>query len=259
MIEMEPWQWILGWLGALLIGLGKGGIPGMGNLTIALYAIAFPARESIGIMLIVLFCTDLVAITIYRGHVHWPSLLKLLPWSLVGILIGYFSLGNIDNDGVRRLIGIILLGMSGLHFFRRWQMARFLKENRQDSMPNSVCYVALLGLAGGFATMTANGAGPVAALYLLAIGLPKMAFIGTSAWFFILMNICKVPLQIDLGIITNETVRLSLVFAPVAAVGAVFGRFAISYINQKFFEIAIWFIIVLVGFELFFNFSAAFK
>ena len=133
MIEMEPWQWIIGWLAALFIGLSKGGIPGLGNLSIALYAIAFPPRESVGIMLLVLLSADAVTITVYRRYVHWSSLGKLLPWSLVGVAVGYFALGKIDNDGVRRLIGIILLGMTGLHFFRRWQLAWVRMENGQQN------------------------------------------------------------------------------------------------------------------------------
>jgi len=259
MIEMEPWQWIIGWLGALFIGLGKGGLPGLGNLSIALYALAFPPRESVGIMLIVLLSADAVTITIYRRHVHWSSLGKLLPWSLVGIAVGYFALGKIDNDGVRRLIGIILLGMTGLHFFRRWQLARVRMENGQDRLPHSLWFVAPMGMIGGFATMTANGAGPVAALYLLAVGLPKMAFIGTSAWYFVILNLIKVPLQADLEIITTDSVQLSLTFAPVAAIGVIFARVFIKFIKQKIFETLVWFFIVVAGVELLFNLSAAFK
>ena len=259
MIEMEPWQWIIGWLGALMVGVGKGGIPGMGNLTIALYALAFPPRESVGILLVVLLSADSVAITVYRRHVHWLSLGKLMPWSLAGIAVGYFALDKIDNDGVRRLIGIILLGMTAVHFFRRWQLARVGLENGQDRLPHSLWFVAPMGLIGGFATMTANGAGPVAALYLLAVGLPKMAFIGTSAWFFVILNLVKIPLQADLEVITGETLQLSLAFAPVAAIGVIFSRLAIKYINQKFFENLVWFFIVVAGVALLFNLSAAFK
>lgn len=256
---METWQWIIGWLGALLVGLGKGGLPGLGNLTIALYALAFPARESVGILLPVLICADLVAVTMYRRHVHWPSLVKVIPWALAGILAGYFALGKIDNDGVRRLIGVILLSMTGLHFYRMHRLTRTRLENGEDRIPHGIWFVSSMGIIGGFATMTANGAGPVGALYLLAMGLPKMAFIGSSAWFFLIMNLVKVPLQMDLEIITKDSIQLSLAFAPVAAMGAVFARIFVKYINQKLFSTLIWFFIVVVGVELLFNVSAMFR
>ncbi len=256
MMVIEPWQLVIGWLGALLVGLAKGGIPGLGNLSIALYALAFPSRESVGILLIVLLSADMVSITVYRRYVDWSSLFKLLPWALVGIGIGYFALGKIDDEGVRRLIGIILLSMTGVHFFRRWQLTKIRTENGEDRLPHSLWFVVPMGVIGGFATMAANGAGPVAALYLLAIGLPKMAFIGTSAWFFVILNLVKVPLQADLRIITAETVQMSLVFAPVAAIGVIFARVFIKFINQKFFEALIWFFIVVAGVELLFNLSA---
>ncbi len=256
---MENWQWALGWLGALFIGLGKGGLPGLGNLTIALYALAFPSRASVGILLLVLICADFVAITIYRRHVHWPSLGKLIPWAVVGMLIGYFALGQIDNDGVRRLIGFILLGMTGVHFYRRHQLAKVRMENSEDTLPHALWFVASMGIIGGFATMTANGAGPVAALYLLAVGLPKMAFIGTTAWFFVAMNLFKVPFHVDLGIITRDSLLLSLSFAPVAAIGVVMARMVVRFINQRIFEALVWFFIVVAGSELLFNISMVFR
>ena len=256
---MENWQWIIGLVGAFLIGLGKGGLPGLGNLTIALYALAFPPRASVGILLPVLICADFVAITIYRRHVHWPSLGKLIPWAVVGMLIGYLVLARIDNDGVRRLIGFILLGMTAAHFFRRYQLAKARMENSEDRLPHTLWFVALMGVIGGFATMTANGAGPVASLYLLAVGLPKMAFIGTTAWFFVSLNLFKVPFQIDLGMITADSIYLSLVFAPVAAIGVVIARLLVRFINQRLFEALVWFFIVVAGTELLFNVSMIFR
>ena len=95
--------------------------------------------------------------------------------------------------------------------------------------------------------MLANAAGPVAQLYLLAMGLPKFAFIGTSAWLFLIVNVIKIPFMIDLGIITFETISVSWwLFFP-AVLGAVMAPYLVSLINQVLFERLVWSFIVLAG------------
>ena len=92
------------------------------------------------------------------------------------------------------MIGAILLSMSAIHLFRKW---RRRANDEADRLPHHPAFIIGTGIIGGFATMIANAAGPVAALYFLASGLPKYAFIGTSAWFFFLANIFKIPFMME--------------------------------------------------------------
>ena len=95
--------------------------------------------------------------------------------------------------------------------------------------------------------MLANAAGPIAQLYLLVMGLPKYAFIGTSAWLFLIVNIFKIPLMIDLKIITLDSMGVSAwMFIP-AMIGAASAPLFVKFLNQKLFESLIWFFIVLAG------------
>src|SRR5262245_59559118 len=110
-MQLELWQWVLGALAAFLIGLSKTGIPGLGILSVALFALIFPAREAVGLALVILICGDLVAITTYRRDASWPHLLRLFPWAMAGVVIGYFALGRIDDLQMRRLIGFILASL----------------------------------------------------------------------------------------------------------------------------------------------------
>jgi uncharacterized membrane protein YfcA len=120
---MEAWQWVVGLLGAFLIGIDKGGLPGLGNLTVALYASAFDARESVGLLLPVLIAGDVVAVILYRRHADWAYVRRLVPWMMAGVLVGALALGRIDSSAARVLIGAILLSMTALHFIRQWRGA----------------------------------------------------------------------------------------------------------------------------------------
>jgi len=189
-------QWVAICAAGFGIGLGKGGLPGLGNLAIAICALVFPARISVGLLLPVLMAADVVAVWVYRRDADWKIIRKLLPWTLLGVALGALVFGMISDRMVEILIGLILLSMTGLHFLRD------LLQKGKTAVPSPKGDAALrvgTGLVGGFATMIANAAGPVAALYLIFQRLPKIAFIGTLAWFFLIVNWSKLPLMIGMA------------------------------------------------------------
>jgi uncharacterized membrane protein YfcA len=84
--------------------------------------------------------------------------------------------------------------------------------------------------------MMANAAGPIMIIYLLAMRLPKIEFVGTSAWFFFVINWLKVPFSANLNLMTAATVKLNLMMLPFIAIGAVVGIFFLKRIPQKAFN-----------------------
>jgi hypothetical protein len=247
MDSLEIWQYGLIALGALLVGLGKGGLPGVGNLTVVLMALALPAKASVGILLPILISADIIAVMVYRRHAEWRYIWKLAPWMIAGIIIGYLVFSRVDDAQVRFLIGVILLSMTAVHFIRRWLRG---KESGEDMLPHHPAFIGSTGIIGGFSTMVANAAGPVAALYFIASGLPKYAYIGTSAWFFLLVNVFKVPFMMALGIIEPESLLFSASFMVYAVLGAVIAPFIVKHINQKLFGFLIWFFVIVGGLKL---------
>lgn len=227
---LEPWQWALGVFGAFLVGVSKTGIPGLGILNVALFALVFPARESIGIVLVILICGDIVAAATYRRDASWQDLWRLFPWAALGVVLGYFALGRIDDVQIRRLIGAVLLALVVLQFVR----SRRVSTDETHVLPP---YLApLAGITAGFTTMVANAAGPVMVLYLLAMRLPKIVFLGTTAWYFLILNLFKTPFSASLGLINPDSLSLSLFFGIFAIIGALLGRSLVTHINQRVFE-----------------------
>ncbi|MFP4166212.1 MAG: sulfite exporter TauE/SafE family protein [Opitutales bacterium] len=244
---IEIWQYALIATGALLVGIAKGGLPGVGNLTVVLMALALPAKDSVGVLLPILISADIIAVTVYRRHALWGHIGKLAPWTVLGVLLGYAVFHHVNDRDVRMLIGSILLFMTAVHFLRRW-MRRGRSE--EDVLPHHPAFVGATGVMGGFATMVANAAGPVAALYFIASGLPKYAYIGTSAWFFLLVNCFKVPFMMDAGIIDGASLRFSAAFMVYAVFGAAVAPFLVKFINQRVFETLVWVFVVFGGLKL---------
>ncbi len=244
---LEPWQWALAALGAYLVGLSKTGIAGLGVLSVALFASALPARESTGIVLVVLIGADIVAVTAYRREVSWPHLFRLFPWAAAGVVIGYLIMGRIDSQTTQKLIGVILVGLVGLQFWRsRSKTVAHLAEGAQPHRLVS----AVAGVSAGATTMIANAAGPIMIIYLLAMQLPKMIFMGTSAWFFFAVNLFKVPFSYSLGLINPASLHISIPLIPFAVGGAVTGRILIKYIDQRLFELLAMVFTLLAGLRL---------
>ena len=99
-IHLDAWQWATLVLATFLVGLSKTGISGIGTFAVAIFALVLPARESVGAVLPILICGDIVAVTAYRRHAIWAHLWGLFPWAVAGVILGYAALGRIDAEGV---------------------------------------------------------------------------------------------------------------------------------------------------------------
>jgi uncharacterized membrane protein YfcA len=127
--------------------------------------------------------------------------------------------------------------MVGLHLWRQRQA-----EQLGALVPHTWWFAAITGVLAGFTTMVANAAGPVMVLYLLAVGLPKLAFVGTGAWFFMLVNAFKVPFSAKLGLITVSSLQMDALLAIPMIPGALLGPVVLRLLNQRLFE---WMALVL--------------
>ncbi len=249
MIHLEPWQWAIAVTGAVLVGVSKTGVSGLGMLFVVLFAQIMPARQATGIVLPLLCCGDIVAAIYYRKHARWPHVVKLFPWAALGVIAGYFALGRISDHQTRWLIGSIILVLIGLHLLRR---ARGPAAGVAAEAEHSWWFPPLLGVLAGFTTLVANAAGPLMVIYLLAMRLPKMEYVGTGAVFFLILNLFKVPFMVNLGLINSASFGLNLWLAPAVFFGAWLGRILLLKMNQRLFENVALGLSGLAGLRLFF-------
>jgi uncharacterized membrane protein YfcA len=231
-MTFEPWQWALLIAGAFMVGLTKTGIAGLGILVVAVFTLAIPARQATGVILPMLILGDVFGVLLYRRHTEWRHLWKLFPWTGAGVVVGWLALGRIDGQQTSRLVGAILLLLLAVHFWRKSRQA-----SDEDTVAHAPLWVAAgTGLLAGFTTLVANAAGSVMTLYLLAMRLPKMGFLGTNAVFFLLLNWFKVPFMVNLDLINSESLWLNLKLAPAVIAGGLLGRVAAARMNQQLFE-----------------------
>lgn len=223
------WQgWAILAAGAFFIGLSKTGVPGLGTLAILIVAYVIPAKASTGLILPMLIVGDVFAVAYYRRHAVWRHILRLSPFAAVGIIFGTYFLGKVNDRQLRLIIGSVVLILLAINWWR----------NRKGDLPipTGWWFPAVMGLLAGVVTMMANAAGPIMMIYLLAMRLPKDAFIGTGAWYFMLLNLYKVPFSAGIGLINPGSIRINLMLAPMIVVGALIGILVAKRIPEKTFN-----------------------
>lgn len=229
-------DWILILLCGMLIGMSKTGVPGVSMIVVPTLALIFGGKPSTGVLLPILIMADIFAVIYYHRHAKWEHLLRSLPWAVGGILLALW-IGNLVNDiQFKHIIAITVFVSIALMIWKDFGL-------KKDFTPNSWWFAAFMGILGGFATMIGNVAGPIFAVYLLAMHLNKQCFIGTTAWFFFIVNLSKFPLQVWVWQNINySTLMIDVIALPAILLGAWLGVSIVKRIPEKAFK---WSVIII--------------
>lgn len=231
MMESLTWvQWLVIALSAMCIGMSKTGVQGMMLLIVPFMAMAFGAKESTGLILPMLCMADIIAVAYYRRIADWKIVLRLLPTAIMGFFIAIAVDSMVPAAAFKKLMGWTLALALVVMFWSEFGG----KENR---WMNKWWYSAIFGLLGGFTTMIGNAAGPVMAVYLLSMRKDKMSYVGINAWFFLIVNLLKVPLQAFVWHnISWASFSLDALMLPVILTGAVIGIRIVGWFPEKAFH-----------------------
>jgi uncharacterized membrane protein YfcA len=175
-------------LSAFIIGLSKAGLKGIDMLNVTIMTIVFGGKASTGIVLPLLCVADILAVKYYHRHAQWPHVIKLMPWMVIGILVGVF-VGKDLNEAIFRKVMASIIVLTVV-------IILVIEFRKTVIIPGNKLFTGGMGLVSGFTTMLGNLAGAFSNIYFLAMRLPKNDFIGTGAWIFLIINLFKLPFQI---------------------------------------------------------------
>jgi uncharacterized membrane protein YfcA len=221
-----------------MIGLAKGGFGGLGALLTPILALVLPVASAVGVLLPMLMVGDVFAVYMYWKEWDLDLVKRMLPAGIVGALAGTFLLSSVSTNGLRIILGIFVLVSVAYKFFSdRIQAIRY--EPRPWHAPAA-------GLLSGVASGMFNSGGPPFNSYLLLQKLNARPFIATTAIYFALLNIIKVP-----GFLYTGVLNLPLLFSVwwvflFIPVGIWVARMTLTRLSPSAFE---WIIIVLLIFS----------
>jgi uncharacterized protein len=227
---MSAAEWCLAIIAAAGIGIGKSGLAGMSLVHVLIFAFLFGARESTGVVLPMLLIGDVCAVRIFHQHARWDYVRRMLPPACVGVVIAAVIMRGLSEAVYKPIIGVTILALTTL------QVVRLYKPKWFGNVPHAQWFAWTIGLIAGGATMLANAAGPIFTIYCLAVALPKFELVGTSAWFFFIINAFKVPFSVALGLIHGDTLALNAILSPAILAGIFVGRWLTTNIPQRLFD-----------------------
>lgn len=218
-------QWIAIGFAVFLLGLSKSGIKGIGIIIVVILAFVFGEKASTGILLPMLICADIFAVIYYNRHAQWDIIKKLIPWMIVGVLVGVWVGNDVSEVIFKRLMAIIIIASVIIMFYT---------ENKKSTkVPTNKLFSTGTGFLAGFTTMIGNLAGPISNIYFLAMRFPKNEFIGTAAWLFFIINVFKLPFHIFVWeTVTIDTMVLNSVLIPTVIIGFFVGARIVKLISN---------------------------
>ena len=214
----------------LLLGVSKSGFgAGFGSLAVPMMALAVTVPQAAAILMPVLLVMDVMGMAAFRKDLDLRLLRFLLPFGLLGIVIGALLFKSLE---VRTVAGVV--GVFTLLFLAQ----RLLFPPRPDSVPPPRWLGAILTTTSGFTSFIAHAGGPPINAYMIPLRLPPIRFAATMAFFFFFINLSKWLPYAWLGLLDMRNLATSLVLLPLAPVGVLVGvRLARRIRPQLFYRL----------------------
>jgi uncharacterized membrane protein YfcA len=242
-----------------LTGISKGGFGGVAVLAIPLMMLVAPGKLALGIWLPLLIFCDIWTIRLYLKEWSLRPIAVLAPWMCIGLAIGYVLLGRVDDRLMKLFVGFLSIGFVLLEI-ARIRILRYLAshQEREPWRPNWMT-AAPFGIVGGVCSMLAHAAGAITTIYLLSQRMDRRSFVGTSARFYIVFNVLRVPLYASpsIGVVTAEAMIKSLWLMPFVPLTVWLGSALNRRMSPTSFNKVIYILLALSGaYLLYANWSA---
>ena len=225
-MDLSLWQWILVATGAFMLGISKSGIKGIGVFIVTLMAVVFGSKTSTGIVMPMLIVGDIFAVIYYNRHAQWKYIFILMPWMILGVLLGVWYGMELPEQQFKQMMAVIIIASVAIMYW--WE------RRKSIYIPKSYIFGGVIGVMSGFTTMVGNLAGAFTNIYFLVMRLPKNNFIGTAAYLFFFINLFKLPFHIfTWETITPDTLMINFKVLPVQVIGLMVGVRLVHKINDN--------------------------
>ncbi|MEI4484918.1 sulfite exporter TauE/SafE family protein [Frigidibacter sp. MR17.14] len=225
--------WTLAILSSGLVGMGKGGLPVVGMLSVPVLALAMPPTEAAGLLLPVYIVSDAVGVWAYRAAFDRRTLAILIPGAALGIVVGWLTAAVVPERAVLAMVGLIGAVFAGLLLTRRGPPP--------EPRPGRVGPGLFWGMVTGFTSFVSHAGGPPYQVWVMPQRLPKAVYAGTTTICFAVVNLMKLPPYVALGQVSAQSLHLAAVLM-VPAAGAVFlGLWLVKRLPERlFFRLVTW-------------------
>ncbi len=223
----DPFFYAVAIPAVLLLGISKSGFgAGFGSLAVPMMAMAVTVPQAAAILMPVLLVMDLLGMAAFRKDFDKKLLTFLIPFGLLGTVIGTLLFKALDSHVVAGLVGMFTL---------LFLAQRLLFPPKPNSAPPPRWLGALLTTTSGFTSFIAHAGGPPINAYVIPLKLSPLVFAATMSFFFFFINLSKWIPYAWLGLLDMRNFATSLVLLPLAPLGVWVGVRIAKRINQVLF------------------------
>ncbi|WP_298927969.1 sulfite exporter TauE/SafE family protein [uncultured Ramlibacter sp.] len=238
----DPLFYLVAVPAVLLLGISKSGFgAGFGSLAVPMMALAVSVPQAAAILMPVLLVMDLLGLHAFRKHFDWKLVRFLLPFGLLGVVVGALLFKLLDSHLVAGIVGIFTLVFLA---------QRLLFPPRPDSPHPPKWLGALLTVTSGFTSFVSHAGGPPINAYVIPMRLPPLVFTASMAVFFFVVNLAKWIPYGWLGLLDLRNMATSIALLPLAPVGVFIGVRIAHRINPVLFYRFIYWGMFLTGCKL---------
>ena len=211
----DPFFYAVAIPAVLLLGISKSGFgAGFGSLAVPVMALAVTVPQAAAILMPLLLLMDLLGVAAFRKDFDFKFLKFLVPFGLVGTLVGALLFRLLDARMVAGIVG---------GFTLLFLAQRLLFPPTPDSPPPPRWLGAVLTVTSGFTSFVAHAGGPPLSAYVIPLRLSPVKFTATMAFFFFVINLSKWLPYAWLGLLDLRNMATSVVLLPLAPLGVWIG------------------------------------
>lgn len=238
----DPFFYVVTIPAVLLLGVSKSGFgAGFGSLAVPLMALVVTVPQAAAILMPVLLLMDILGMAAFRKDFDLKLLKFLIPWGMLGIVIGALLFKLLNAHTVAGIVGVFTLAFLA---------QRLLFPPKADSAAPPQWLGAVLTATSGFTSFIAHAGGPPISAYVIPMRLSPVRFTATMAFFFFVINLSKWIPYAWLGLLDLRNLMTSLVLLPVAPMGVWIGVRLARRINQVLFYRLVYLGMFLTGVKL---------
>ena len=216
--------------------LGTIGGFGSSMLVMPLAGWFLPFDPALGLTAVFHVFSNAAKIILFRQGVDRRLLVWLGVPAVIGVIIGARVTVHLDERLLSVVLGSLLMVMGlGLLIKEEWR----LRATRGNALTG--------GAISGFIAGVAGTGGAVRGITLAAFALEKSAFVATSAWIDMGVDLSRSVVYASNGFVTREVLLYLPAMALISVLGSWLGKMALTRMEQGQFRRVVLALVIIMG------------
>lgn len=240
MEPLTPLQLV--WAGLVFtLGFTIRNLAGFGAVLIPALALFLPLALVVPVVTVIAVVSSVGIAVRHRGEIAWRELWPLLPFTVLGVLIGIYLFATLEPRALVIALGVFVTA------FGIWSLLSGGHRHPPPRVPRWLLVAPIGTLAAAVGTTFGGLAGPVYGIYLQMLAFDKGRFRATMAAILVVLGTLRGIGYLSLGLFDRSALLLFAVAVPAALVGLAAGAHLHERISQHDFGRVVSALLILSG------------